>query len=302
MSSLPPSVRCEPRPAVRLVRDTARVRQFSLAHLTMLSLSPPELIAVAARTGYSHVGLRLMPFGLPGEPQHRLENDAALLRRTRAALQRHGIGVLDIELARICDEVEVDSYRPALTLGAELGARHVLTSVWSENRERARAQLLRLWDIARPLGLSIDLEFVPFSSVRNLAEAIELLQACGMPGGLCIDTMHFAYAGCRLEELASVPRSWFRYAQICDGPACRHGMDLRYIARQARELLGEGSIDVGAILRSLPAMPYSIELPNARWLAQLGAEQFARRCLTSAERYLSSYTPAHGLICPVPPS
>lgn len=266
-------------------------REYSLAHLTMLSLAPPELIAVAARAGFSHVGLRLIPFGLPAEPRHTLHDNPDLLQRTRSALRRYGMGVLDVELARICDAVDVTSYRPALEIAAELGARHVLTSVWTQDRERVTAQLLRLWELARPLGLSIELEFVPFSSVRNLAEAIQLLRAVDMPGGLCVDTMHFVYAGCQLEELTSVPGAWFHYAQICDGPARSRELDLRFVARQARQFLGDGNLNPGAILRNLPSMPYSLELPNARLLAQLGPEQFARRCLTSAQRYLADVAP-----------
>ena len=33
-------------------------RILSLAALTVLELSPPEMVEVAARAGYSHVGLR----------------------------------------------------------------------------------------------------------------------------------------------------------------------------------------------------------------------------------------------------
>src|SRR5208282_897659 len=33
---------------------------YSLAHLTAITLSPPELVGIAARTGYQKVGLRLI--------------------------------------------------------------------------------------------------------------------------------------------------------------------------------------------------------------------------------------------------
>ena len=36
-------------------------RIFSLAALTVLELSPPDMVEAAARAGYSHVGLRLVP-------------------------------------------------------------------------------------------------------------------------------------------------------------------------------------------------------------------------------------------------
>ena len=32
---------------------------YSLAHLTVLSLTPPQVVEVAARTGYRYVGLRM---------------------------------------------------------------------------------------------------------------------------------------------------------------------------------------------------------------------------------------------------
>ena len=37
------------------------MRPVSLAHLTVLSLAPPEMVRVAARTGYDAVGLRFIP-------------------------------------------------------------------------------------------------------------------------------------------------------------------------------------------------------------------------------------------------
>ena len=34
-------------------------REYSLAHLTVLSLTPPQLVDVAARTGFEGVGVRM---------------------------------------------------------------------------------------------------------------------------------------------------------------------------------------------------------------------------------------------------
>ena len=58
---------------------------------------------------------------------------------------------------------------------------------------------------------------------------------------------------------------------------------MKYVAREGRLFVGEGGIDVPAILERMPRVPYSIELPNARRLAELGPEQFARRCLVTAK-------------------
>ena len=56
-------------------------RIFSLASLTVLELSPPQMVEVAARAGYSHVGLRLEP-ATPEEYHFPLVADNDLRRRT----------------------------------------------------------------------------------------------------------------------------------------------------------------------------------------------------------------------------
>ena len=42
-------------------------RTFSLAHLTLLDVPPPELVRIAASSGYDYVGLRTIPLHLSGE-------------------------------------------------------------------------------------------------------------------------------------------------------------------------------------------------------------------------------------------
>jgi 4-hydroxyphenylpyruvate dioxygenase-like putative hemolysin/sugar phosphate isomerase/epimerase len=73
---------------------------YSLAHLTALSLSPPELVDAAAATGYRYVGLRMTKV-TPQEPHYPLASDPALMRATKTHLAATGIEVLDVELARI---------------------------------------------------------------------------------------------------------------------------------------------------------------------------------------------------------
>jgi sugar phosphate isomerase/epimerase len=263
--------------------------EFSLAHLTLLHRAPPELIEIAAEAGYDYVSLRPIAFGLPTEPKYPLATDQQLLRRTRAALAATGVRLLDIELAKICEDVDVNAYRPALECAAELGARHVLTSVWCSDFELARDRFIELCALGEPLGLTIDLEFVTYAGVSNLAQAVGLLTAASCPNaGICVDTLHFNRSACCLEELLTLPGRWLHYAQICDAPAefSPDGESLRSIAREGRLPLGEGGIDVRAILSAMPAMPYSIELPNARLRAQLGDGEFVSRCLQSARRYL----------------
>jgi sugar phosphate isomerase/epimerase len=264
--------------------------RFSLAHLTLLAQTPPELTEIASRAGYDFVSFRAIPLGLPGERIYALGADPVLFRLTRAALKATGMRVLDIELARIYEGVDVRSYLPAMEAGAQLGARHLLTSAWCSDRAFVLERFIELCELAKPLGLTVDFEFVTFTSYRTQADAADLIRASRCENaGICIDTLHFDRSDCSVADLARLPRSWFHYAQICDGPA-NYAVDeksLKQVAREARLYLGEGGIDVPAILASAPAMPYSIELPNSARLKELGPTEFARRCLVTARECLA---------------
>lgn len=60
-------------------------RPLSLAALTVLELSPPEIVSIAAEAGYSHVGLRLIP-ATPEEASHAMIGDTHAVRETLARL------------------------------------------------------------------------------------------------------------------------------------------------------------------------------------------------------------------------
>jgi sugar phosphate isomerase/epimerase len=215
-----------------------------------------------------------------------------MLSQTKAALAETGIKLLDIELARIYDGLDPKRYLPAMEVAAELGGRHVLSSVWTPERNFAIECFAELCDLARPFGLTVDLEFVTFSDLKNLRDALELLRAARRENcGIMIDTLHFSRSRVRLDELDAVPREWFHFAHVCDAPeeipATREG--LIHTAREARLYAGEGAIDIAAVLNRIPEVPYSIELPNLARVKELGYAEHARRCLQSAKDYLSSH-------------
>jgi sugar phosphate isomerase/epimerase len=265
--------------------------QFSLAHLTVLGCTPPEMTYIAARTGYDFVSLRLIPMGVTGEAAF-LPEDKAMIRQTKAALKETGIKLLDIELARILADKDPKAYVPAMEIAAELGARHVISSAWTADRtdrDFIVERYAEICDLADPFGLTVDLEFPTFSRLTNLQEAADIVRAANRGnGGLLLDTLYYHFSNIRPDELAALPPEWFHFLHINDTveeiPTTREGMI--HIARDARLYMGEGCIDLGAILQNLPAMPLSIELPNAKQVKELGYEGHARRCLETAKQYL----------------
>jgi sugar phosphate isomerase/epimerase len=267
--------------------------QFSLAHLTLIGCSTPELTYIAARAGYDFVSLRLIPMGVPGEFTC-LPWDKAMIRATRNALDATGIQVHDLELARILADHNSRAYVPAMEVAAELGARHVISSAWTTDRTDRNFVVERfaeICDLAAPFGLTVDLEFPTFSRVTNLQEAADIVRAADRPnGGILIDTIYAHFSRLDPSDLDALPRGWFRFLHIADVPKeipdSRDGMV--HIARDERLYPGEGCIDFGALVDRLPPVSYSIELPNLKRVAELGLEGHARRCLETAKRCLEA--------------
>ncbi len=240
------------------LRDSAEPRQarahdYSLAHLTALSLSPPELVEAAAAAGYRYVGLRLNRV-TPQEPHYPLATDPALMRTTKVRLAAAGVEVLDIELARISPQDDPRELQRSLEAGAELGARHVITQLPDPDRARKIDRFALLCEMARPLGLTVDLEFPSWTETPDLGEAARVLRAAAQPNaGILVDVLHFARSGSSVAQLRELPAEWFHFAHVCDAPAAVPATNdgLIHTARFERLFPGEGGIDVHAILDAL---------------------------------------------------
>ncbi|MGG0936738.1 TIM barrel protein [Brevibacillus centrosporus] len=271
-------------------------RQYSLAYLTVLGCSPDEMIEIAAQAGYDFVSLRPIYLGLPGEPNYALSDNKVLMQKTKKALADTGVKLLDIELARIYDGVDPKQYLPAMEAAAELGGRHVLSSIWTDDRNFAIERFAELCDLAKPLGLTVELEFVPIASVFNLAGVLEVLNAVKRDNaGLMLDMHHFHRSNDKVEDLDAIPREWFRFLHLCDAPAKipTSKEEMTYILREARLYVGEGGIDVASIVNRIPEIPCSIELPHTKRSQELGYAEFARRCLRTAKEYFEMHPRGH---------
>lgn len=242
------------------------IPQISLAHLTVLHASPPELIRLAGRAGYDAVGVRMTQV-TPNEHVWPLTEDRAFLQETRDAMDETGVRILDVELVKLTPTFDLDSFEPMLATAAELGARHVLTQAHDQQFDRVVENYAAFCDLAARYGLTSDIEFLTWTDMRDLATTRRLLDLVDRPNsGICIDTLHFDRSGCTADELEAVPPRWFHFAQIADAPALapHDSTGLIRTARGARLLPGEGGLDLRGVLRALPkGTPLAIEIPNA---------------------------------------
>lgn len=265
--------------------------RFSLAHLTVLGLSPPEMIRVAGEAGYSFVGLRLNAVTAQ-EPKYPLHEDARLLRQTRQALAASTVRVLDVELIRLEPAFDVRAYDALLDVSAELGAQRLLVQGADSDLGRLIDHYGQLCDAAAARNLTADIEFVSWTETPNLTRAAQIVGGVRRDNaGLLVDTLHFSRSNCDLQELAQLPRWWFKYAQLCDAPAEPPPTvdELIHAARSERLFLGAGGLDVRGILSALPPdIPYSLEIPNAILAQRVGWVEYARWVLTTAREFFAA--------------
>lgn len=261
-------------------------RIFSLAHLTVIDLTPPEMIRVAAEVGYAAVGLRLIRV-TDTSPSYPLMHDPVALRATRAALADTGLSVNDIEFVKLTPEFRADQLDDFLAAGAVLGARHVICAPYDPDLGRLAQNLAAFSARAQGFGLRVVLEFFPWTVVPDLASAISVVTAAADPAiGILVDALHFNRSGSRLADLAALPPDRLPFAHLCDAPVQpSYSIDeLLHAGRAERLAPGDGDIPLRPLLAALPVdIPLALEVPMTAMRAAQGSAAVARHVLARAQ-------------------
>lgn len=266
-------------------------RVMSLAALTVLELSPEDMVEVAARAGYSHVGLRLEP-ATPEEHHFALVADADLRRRTAARLRDTGIQVLDVEILRLKPETCVADFEALLAVGADFGATELLVAGNDPDEQRMTDNFAALCDLAGQYGLYPHLEFMPWTDAPNLTQALRIVEQAGRDNGcVLVDAFHFDRSASSLGDLRKVAPKRMRYAQLCDvaGPRPDDMAEILRQARNERRFPGDGDCDLAGLLSSLPpTIALSLEIPTRQLFEQgVSALQRAQMALDKTRQLLA---------------
>ena len=261
-------------------------RAYSLAYLSAHRCTAPQALALAADLGYAFAGLRLTPVA-PGGAAQALLGRPDLLREVQAVQRDTGVGVLDLEIIRIGADFDVGDHEAFLETGAALGARAVLVAGDDPVEERLSQHYGLLCEAVAAYGMTADLEFMPWTAVRDARSALRVVQAAGTPShaGVLVDGLHFGRSSTTLQDLRDIPPHLLHYAQLCDGEAGTHftEAELIHTARCARLMPGEGTIDLMGLLHVLPAaLPLSVEVVHHEREQQTDVREWAAQCLTAA--------------------
>jgi sugar phosphate isomerase/epimerase len=251
-------------------------RELSLAHLTVAEVPPPELPVIAAAAGYRSISLRLNS-PRPDVPSPPMLGDTPMRRATRAALRDAGVALYNVEAALLRSDTDVRDYLPLFETSAHLGARGVLVVGLDPDEARLTDRFAKLAEIAARFGLALQLEFMAFSEVKSLAQAVRVVRRSGAPAaGVIIDALHLYRTGGTPADVAALDASLVSSVQLCDGPARIDAARVLDEARGDRGLLGEGVFPLAALMAATP--------PDAEIALEIPAERLRARGLTPLER------------------
>lgn len=119
--------------------------------------------------------------------------------------------------------------------------------------DEGAACFARVCDRARPLGLVVLLEAMPFSGIPDLARAWAIVAKADRPNAaLTFDVWHYLRAGADPALLSTIPRERIGTVQIADG-AADPGEDL-LADLYRRRLPGDGALPLRPLLESLHHM------------------------------------------------
>lgn len=235
------------------------MHKLSLASGVLPEFGAVDVVEAGAAAGFDAVGLWVDP----------LEWTAQHTRDTRAALARTALPALDVEVVWIRPDTKLDDHRKVLDVGAELGAANVLCVSSHPDVGVTVDELSALCRHAEGSGMRVALEFGIFTEVKNLSQALAVLDRVGHPlRAVLVDPIHVDRSGTTIEQIAAIDPMLLPYAQICDARAERPDpADFDAVITDAidlREQCGQGVLPLAGMLQALPAgIPLSIELRSA---------------------------------------
>jgi sugar phosphate isomerase/epimerase len=261
---------------------------FGLAHLTALELSPPALVAEAARAGFGFVGLRVVPATVGG-PAYPTRAGTEAHRTLKQVLANEGVRLNDIEFIQLTADIDVSVFAGLFESAADLGAASVTASGDDDDHARLTAHFADLCDLAQQFALRVDLEFMRWRAIGSLPQAEAVVREAGKTNGaILVDALHLHRSGGKPGDLIPLPARYLRAAQLCDAGADIPVTEAAIIAeaREGRLPPGEGALPLGQLLNALPAdtsLSVEMPLPALASRARIAAAYQATRRLLERE-------------------
>ena len=222
-----------------------------------LENDPCTFVEVAAKAGWEGTGVWFDP----STWTDRTTSDV------RKRVDDAGLTVVDMEVIRMGPKG--DCGERLIEAASVIGARNILTISNFDSIEATAERLNELCELARPSNIRVCIEFMKFTSVRSLADALMVIELVEEENvGILVDLIHVFRSGTSYEEIRSVNSSVFPYAQWCDASLEPIGWSTKELIRDAvddREIPGGGALPVAEFETLFTtSVPFSIEVRSKK--------------------------------------
>jgi sugar phosphate isomerase/epimerase len=263
--------------------------QLSLANLTVADAGPLELLDAAAAAGFDSVNMWLIPppamaaFNVKCGTTTPVVGNPTLIREINARIATTGVRVFEASCSWLAPSFTRSETAPVLDTMAQIGTQRVSVVGWDTDRQRLIANLGALCADAAAYGMTVTLEFMPYSAVRTVADTAAVLAAVGAPNlDVLVDALHLARSGGTPADLQLLDPRRIGVVQLCDAPAGAPSPEqLRDESVNRRLYPGDGQLPLDALLEALPSgIVIEIECPTVEHAAQ----SIVERAQLSAQR------------------
>ena len=230
-------------------------RLFSLAAgvIPELIKDPARFVEVTAGAGWKATGVWF--------DQESWSSTTS--REVKRRIDDNGVKAVDMEVIRLGRNFEKG--KALIDAAYEVGAKNILVVSSLHSTEETAEQLSHLCSLAKAGDITICLEFMKFTSVKNLSDALDVVKLVDAPNvGILLDLLHVVRSGTTFREIKACDPKLFPYAQWCDGTAQPVGLsdsELIIDALDDRLIPAQGKLDA-LKFESLfdTGIPFSIEV------------------------------------------
>ncbi|MDO9402538.1 MAG: TIM barrel protein [Polaromonas sp.] len=268
------------------------MKNLTLAHLTISSM-PGATIDAAADAGFGAVGLRICG-RRPGDPfaEPVIGNDKAIQGLKQRAADK-GIRLSNVSAYQFYPEVTWNDIQPVVEATAGMGIPIIVANSFTPDEQQFVDLFARYCEAAAKANIRVALEFLPYSSVRNLEAALRVIERSGAKNaGLLLDALHLDRSGATAADIAAIDPSKIVFAQLCDAKKLAGKPtddELLQEARFARLPAGTGELPLYDFMNALPA-GLEVEYEVARIeLADRSPIEKAEAAAQDAARFMKAY-------------
>jgi sugar phosphate isomerase/epimerase len=222
--------------------------ELVLASHCLADVSFPERVEAAAAAGFDGIGLSLEEYDRAHEAGL---SDADLA----ALLDAHDLAWTELESVRSVDHPRPPELDRLLRIGERFGVRRLQAIGSFAAAEPGPGAVELFADVctrAASAGMEVALEFLPPTSIPDVATAARLVAEAGRDnGGLCVDAWHFFRGGGDFAALEQLPSGSVLMLQLDDGTLRPRAGGYLPDTLDNRLLPGKGEFDLARLLSVL---------------------------------------------------